>query len=347
MSLSFARAEVETAAPLSQYSRAREDAINTFGRMDRLRLANLFTPIERADRLRELIPGAPQLYVKRDDLTGYLAGGNKLRKLEYVMADVLAKGATTVLTTGAVKSNHVRTTALIARRLGLKCALVLNGDDPNTAKANSRVADLLGVAIHTVATREERAPKMEEVAEKLEKVGERVYKIPLGGSDEIGSFGFVAAMEELIVQELDLNADFDAVVLASSSCGTQAGLEVGKRLFEKDSLEIIGISPGSSSKATKECVLALMNCMLHQLGLPSAKLTDLSVDDRFVGPGYGISTRESEEAAKLFANAEGILLDPVYTSKAAAGLIQYCRDQRFKEADRVLFWHTGGLMSLF
>src|SRR6266850_7229392 len=187
----------------------RETALDRFSRIERLRLTNLQTPIERADRLRRLIPGAPQLYIKRDDLTGYLAGGNKLRKLEYVMADIMAKGATTVLTTGAITSNHVRTTAQVARRYGLKCELVLNGDDFQTARANARVADLLGVKVHTVATREERIPKIDKLAFELESQGEVVYKIPLGASDEIGSFGLVSAIEELSIQQSEMNIRFD------------------------------------------------------------------------------------------------------------------------------------------
>jgi D-cysteine desulfhydrase family pyridoxal phosphate-dependent enzyme len=321
-------------------------AIDRFTHINRLRLATFFTPIERADRLRQLIPGAPQLYIKRDDLTGYLGGGNKLRKLEYVMADVIAKGATTVITTGAITSNHVRTTAMVARRLGLKCVLVLNGEDFQTAKANARITDLLGVRVHLVSAREDRNPKIDEVATALEADGERVYKIPLGASDEIGSFGLVAAMEELCIQQSESGTRFDAIILASSSLGTQAGLEVGKRLFDQDHLQVIGISPGGPAENAKQPMLAIINTMLRQLDLPLANPTDLNIDDRFAGPGYGIPSTESEQAARLFAEAEGILLDPVYTSKAAAALINYSRERKFKQTDRVLFWHTGGQLSL-
>src|SRR6476660_5806813 len=165
-----------------------------FINLNRLRLTSLNTPVERADRLRKLIPGGPEIFIKRDDLTGYFGGGNKLRKLEYVMADALAKKATTVITTGSITSNLARTTAAVARRLGLGCALVLNGGDPKSARANSRIAELLGVDIYPVGSRQERDEKMQELAEDLERAGERVYKIPLGASNEIGSFGMVAAM---------------------------------------------------------------------------------------------------------------------------------------------------------
>lgn len=325
----------------------QESTLDRFSRINRLRLTNLQTPIERIDRLRRLIPGAPHLYIKRDDLTGYLGGGNKLRKLEFTMADALSKGATTVITTGSVTSNLARTTALVARRLGLKCVLVLNGGDPQKARANARVAALLDVQIHAVNTREDRDRTMNEIAATLTEQGEQVYKIPLGASNEIGSFGMVAAMEEFGIQQLELSEQFDAVVFATSSGGTQAGLEVGRRLFGYHHLRILGVSADDPAESIKESVRQAMDPMLSILGLPRRGEADgLLVDDGFVGPGYGLASAESAAASRLFADAEGILLDPVYTSKAAAGLIAYCRAGRFKATDRVLFWHTGGLLTL-
>jgi 1-aminocyclopropane-1-carboxylate deaminase/D-cysteine desulfhydrase-like pyridoxal-dependent ACC family enzyme len=325
----------------------RETALDRFSRIKRLRLTNLQTPIERADRLRRLIPGAPHLYIKRDDLTGYFAGGNKLRKLEYTMADALAQGATTVITTGSVTSNLARTAALVARRLGLKCVLVLNGGNPAKARANARVAELLGVEVHAVATREDRDRRMNEIAETLSERGEQVYKIPLGASNGIGSFGMVAAMEELGIQQRQLGEQFEAIVFATSSGGTQAGLEAGKRLFGYHNLQILGISADDPAESIKQSVRWALDPMLSSLGFHShGEQAELSVDERFVGPGYGVAIPESNEASALFADAEGILLDPVYTSKAAAGLIAYCREGIFRETDRVLFWHTGGVMTL-
>ena len=172
---------------------SKASALELFTNIPRFRLLNLNTPIERLDRLREAIPGAPQLWIKRDDLTGYLGGGNKLRKLEYVLADALSRGATTIVTTGSITSNLARTTALTARRLGLKCELILSGGDPQAARANWRVAELLGAKIHRVAASHERATRMKEVARELEERGERVYQIPLGASNEVGSFGMVSA----------------------------------------------------------------------------------------------------------------------------------------------------------
>jgi D-cysteine desulfhydrase family pyridoxal phosphate-dependent enzyme len=346
MNSNFVSGSLISGAPFS--SPKLPEAIEDFLSLKRLRLANLTTPIERADRLRALIPGAPHIYIKRDDLSGYFGGGNKLRKLEYVMADALSKGATTVLTTGSITSNLARTTAVVARRLGLKCVLVLNGGDPKSARANSRIAELLNVTVHSVASREERDLTMDQLATTLESNGERVYKIPLGASNEVGSFGMVAAMEEIGIQQLELGEQFDAIVLATSSGGTQAGLEVAKRLFGYERLRILGVSADDPAAAIKEVSLKAIVPLLKKLGLTSAVSADeLSVDDEFIGNGYGINTDESKEAMKLFAEAEGVLLDPVYTSKGAAGLIAYCRRGAFKETDRVLFWHTGGLMTLF
>ncbi len=324
------------------------EPVDRFLNLKRLRLTNLSTPVERADRLRALIPGAPHLYIKRDDLSGYFGGGNKLRKLEYVMADALAKGATTVVTTGSITSNLARTTAAVARRLGLKCELILNGGDPKSARANSRVAELLNVKVHSVSSRQERDLTMERVANTLEAQGEVVYRIPLGASNEVGSFGMVAAMEELAIQQLELGEQFDAIVLATSSGGTQAGLEVAKRLFGYHGLRILGVSADDPATEIKDAALRAIIPMLEKLGLASdVSAEDLNVDDSFIGGGYGINTDESREAMRLFADAEGVLLDPVYTSKGAAGLIDYCRRGLFKETDRVLFWHTGGVMTLF
>ena len=327
--------------------RKRDSALEIFTNIRRQRLINLNTPIERLDRLRQSIPGAPQLWIKRDDLTGYLGGGNKLRKLEYVMADAVSHGATTVLTTGSITSNLARTTALVARRLGLKCELILSGGDPQAARANWRVAELLGVKLHRVATSNERASRMLEVARELEKRGERVYQIPLGASNEIGSFGMVAAFEELGIQQLELGLNFDAIVFATSSGGTQAGLEVGKRLFNYPDLRLLGVSADDPFDVIKENVFKAVGPMLSLLGKSEAPTWgDLHVDDNFIGEGYAVPTKESREAAQLFAETEGILLDPVYTSKGAAGLLAYCREGRFKETDRVLFWHTGGVLTL-
>ena len=325
----------------------KDSALELFANVPRLRLVNLNTPVEPLNRLRRTIPGAPQLWIKRDDLTGYLGGGNKLRKLEYVMADALSRGATTIVTTGSITSNLARSAALIARRSGLKCELILSGGAPEAARANWRVAELLGVKIHSVAASRERLSRMREVARALEERGERVYQIPLGASDEVGSFGMVAAFEELGIQQLELGQQFDAIVFATSSGGTQAGLEVGKRLFNYRNLRLMGVSADDPAGLIRENVLKAVGPMLSLLGKSDVPGSDeLFVDDNFIGEGYAIPTNESLAAAQLFADTEGILLDPVYVSKAAAGLLAYCREGRFKPTDKVLFWHTGGVLTL-
>jgi 1-aminocyclopropane-1-carboxylate deaminase/D-cysteine desulfhydrase-like pyridoxal-dependent ACC family enzyme len=270
-----------------------------------------------------------------------------LRKLEYVMADALARRATTIVTTGSITSNLARSTALIAKRLGLNCELILSGGNPESARANWRVAEMLGVKIHSVAASHERSVRMKEVARALEERGERVYQIPLGASDEVGSFGMVAAFEELGIQQLELGQQFDAIVFATSSGGTQAGLEVGKRLFNYRNLRLLGVSADDPAGLIKENVLKAVGPMLSMLGKSEAPAADeLFVDDNFIGEGYAISTEDSRAAAQLFAETEGILLDPVYVSKAAAGLLAYCREGQFKPTDKVLFWHTGGVLTL-
>jgi 1-aminocyclopropane-1-carboxylate deaminase/D-cysteine desulfhydrase-like pyridoxal-dependent ACC family enzyme len=326
---------------------SKASALELFTNIPRFRLLNFNTPVERLDRLRQAIPGAPQLWIKRDDLTGYFGGGNKLRKLEYVMADALSRGATTIVTTGSITSNLARTTALTARRLGLKCELILSGGDPQAARANWRVAELLGVKLHTVAASHERAGRMKEVARELEERGEHVYQVPLGASNEVGSFGMVAAFEELGIQQFEVGEQFDAIVFATSSGGTQAGLETGKRLFNYRHLQLLGVSADDPAHTIRENALLALGPMLSMLRQPDKPVADeLYVDDSFIGAGYAVSTNESQEAARLFAETEGILLDPVYTSKAAAGLIAYCRERRFRKTDRVLFWHTGGVLTL-
>jgi L-cysteate sulfo-lyase len=325
----------------------KDSALELFANIPRFRLVNLNSPIEPLNRLRRAIPGAPQLWIKRDDLTGYLGGGNKLRKLEYVMADALSRRATTIVTTGSITSNLARSTALIAKRLGLKCELILSGGNPESARANWRVAEMLGVKIHSVAASNERASRMKEVARALEERGERVYQIPLGASDKVGSFGMVAAFEELGIQQLEFSQQFDAIVFATSSGGTQAGLEVGKRLFNYPNLRLLGVSADDPAELIKENALKAVGPMLSILSRSDVPTADkLFVDDNFIGEGYAIPTKESLAAAQLFAETEGILLDPVYVSKAAAGLLAYCREGRFKRTDKVLFWHTGGVLTL-
>jgi D-cysteine desulfhydrase family pyridoxal phosphate-dependent enzyme len=319
-----------------------------FRRMPRIPLIMPSSPIERCARLRAAFPGCPDLYVKRDDQQPFLCGGNKLRKLEYVMADVLEKKATTVLTTGGTQSNHARITAMVARRMGLKCVLVLNGEEESAPRGNFLLNRLVGADLHFVGSREEREPLARELAEDLKKRGERVYSVPLGSSNEIGSFGPAAAMEEVAAAEQRLGLRFDAIVLPSSSGGTQAGLEVGKRLFGMDRIKVIGISPDDSAGEIIANIMKAMEPMLATLGLREKGIAaGITVDDGYVGEAYGVPTEASREACRLWSETEGILLDPVYTAKASAALFARIRSGMFQPSQHVLFWHTGGLVNLF
>jgi L-cysteate sulfo-lyase len=324
------------------------EALRAFRRLPRLPLVAPATPIERCVRLRSVVAGCPDLYIKRDDQQPFLCGGNKLRKLEYVCADILAKKATTVLTTGGTQSNHARITAMVARRLGLKCALVLNGEDLAAPQGNLLLNRLSGADLHFVRSREEREPRARELAASLERAGERVYVVPLGSSNDLGSFGLAAAMEEVAAAGFTGDQAFDAIFVASSSGGTQAGLEVGKRLFGCDRTRIIGISPDDSVAEITGNIGRAMGPMLDALGLREDGFeSEITVDDAFAGEAYGVPTAASREASRLWAETEGILLDPVYTAKASAGLFAYIQRGQFQRFHRVLFWHTGGLINLF
>ena len=313
----------------------------------RLSIAPLNTPVERCDRLRQAVAGMPEVYVKHDDYIGSLVWGNKVRKLEYCYAEAQRLGADTVITCGGVQSNHARITAQTALRFGFEVVLVLNGVIPAKPTANLLINHKMGAKIYFVSTRRERSVKMQTVQEELEKAGKTVYSIPLGASDETGSLGFVKAMEELNAQEKSLGFHFDYIFHSSSSGGTQTGLEVGKRLFGMN-IQIIGVSADNSVEEIRNEIMAASGPIQKRLKMKKLINPDeICVETGFIGPGYGVPSDESLEAEKIFAETEGILLDQTYTAKAAAALIAYARKGYFKATDRVLFWHTGGLINLF
>ena len=318
-----------------------------FYQIPRLRLAPLDTPIEKMDRLQKIFDGSPSLYIKRDDFIGPLVWGNKLRKLEYSFASALQEGADTIITCGAVQSNHARTTAMVARRLGIRCILVLNGEEPDVPKANYLISKMMRVDIRLVASREERQSRMEEVADEVRSNGGNPFIIPLGASDSYGTPGFVNAMYELKSQQENLGVRFSHIVVSTSSGGTQGGLEAGKRIAGMHDIKIVGISADDSPADIRQKALRAANPILDFTGLKQLVPEEINVDDRFTGPGYGIPSDESARAAELFLEHEGILLDQTYTAKAAAGLIGLIEDGYFDTKDQVLFWHTGGLVNLF
>jgi len=318
-----------------------------FYEIPRLLLAPLDTPVESMQRLSAALPGAPKLFIKRDDFIGSLVWGNKLRKLEYSFAKAKDLGADTIITCGAVQSNHARTTAMVAKRLGLRCILILNGEEPEVLTKNYRISRLMEVEIRLVASRTDREPAMVKAAEEVRAGGGTPFIIPLGASDANGTPGFVHAMFELRSQQENLGLRFNHIVVSTSSGGTQGGMEAGKRIAGMHNIGITGISADDTPDEIAARVLSAANPILVFTGLPPLLREDIHVDNRFTGPGYGIPSAESDRAAELFLKHEGILLDSTYTGKAAAGLLGLIEEGRFGKNENVLFWHTGGLVNLF
>ncbi|NQW02528.1 MAG: D-cysteine desulfhydrase family protein [Acidobacteria bacterium] len=308
------------------------------------------TPVDRLDRLRSALgPSCPTLLIKRDDLLSFAMGGNKVRKLQTVLAEANLAGADTLITCGGVQSNHCRVTAAAGAALGLKVVLVVNGTPQDVPTGNALLDRLFGAQVHYATTRQDRDSLMASVAADLTAQGQRPFVIPLGASTPTGAAGFARGIEELLVNVHQSGSRPDTIVHASSSGGTQAGLIAGCALFGLKS-RVIGISADEPAARLSATVLALLEELAVRLGGSRATIgadKDVVVDDRFVGDGYGLPTAASTEALTLVARHEGIVLDPVYTAKAMAGLIEKIRDGAFSIDDTVLFWHTGGQAGLF
>lgn len=309
------------------------------------------TPLVEAKRLGTTL-GGPRIFIKHDDLTGPGYGGNKVRKLEYVLAQALADEAEFTITVGAETSNHARITAALAARLGLRSILVLNRlNHDETRKilkpATPYLADLFGSDIHFVETRDERVPTMQAIANELRFAGRRVAEIPLGASIPLGALGYVRAAQELAQQLASQDLAVNYIFHASSSGGTQAGLLVGCYLAGLKT-RIIGVSPDEPSGAIEAEVSTIVKGLVEMLEMAEdGPYQSPVVLDQFIGPGYGIASPESEAAIKLLARTEGVLLDPAYTSKAMAALISWIQEGRLTARDNVVFWHTGGQIALF
>ncbi len=310
--------------------------------LPRLHLAHLPTPVEELPRLSAAL-GGPRLLVKRDDQTGLAFGGNKTRKLEYLLGAAQAEGARTLITGGAPQSNHCRQTAAAAARHGFACILVLAGEPPQHASANLLLDTLLGAEIVWCAP-QERDSVMRQVFEQAEAAGRRPYLIPYGGSNSTGATAYAYAMRELLAQ----NVHPDWIVVASSSGGTQAGLAAGKHLFGCES-KILGISIDKPEVELSAGIVAgLASQVCARLGKAHTfGAGDILVNDGYRGGGYGVMGEAEIEAIRLFARTEGLLLDPVYTGRAAAGLLDLIRQGFFSPEESVLFWHTGGTPVLF
>jgi len=306
-------------------------------------IAHLPTRVESLPRLTEILNG-PELLIKRDDQTGLALGGNKTRKLEYLIGDALDKEAEMVLTTGAAQSNHCRQTAGAAARCGLECTLVLTGPKPDRATSNLFLDQLLGAEI-IWADKTERDQILEKTFQDANINGKRPYLIPYGGSNAIGAYAYLKAFDELEEQLKEGMPDW--IVFASSSGGTQAGLWLGS-LVSGSTTRILGISVDEDEESLRSNVLRIAAALIDQgqLGL-DIKEEPVLVNDGYNGDGYGVMNSKDREAIHLFAKHEGILLDPVYTGRAGAGLIDLIKRGFFKENQRVLFWHTGGTPALF
>jgi D-cysteine desulfhydrase family pyridoxal phosphate-dependent enzyme len=310
-----------------------------------LMLASLPTPVSAMSRLSSVLGGGPRLLVKRDDTIGFAFGGNKVRKLALLGAQAQADGADTLITAGGIQSNHARVTAATAVTLGMRAVLVVNGKPPDRASANALLDALLGAEIVYVESREQRGEVMHAVAARLRREGHHVFEIPIGGSTPLGALGYLHAMLELLEQI----PPPDAIVHATSSGGTQAGLVAACRLLGLRT-RVVGIAADEPTAAIHAQVRANIDGVASLLKQDQHSLqrgTSIEIDDRFIGAGYGIPTEGSREAIELAARTEAIFLDPVYTGKAMAGLIAYVRQQRFTEGQTVLFWHTGGQVGLF
>jgi D-cysteine desulfhydrase family pyridoxal phosphate-dependent enzyme len=317
------------------------------GHLPRVRLAALPTPLDEAARFSKALRG-PRILIKRDDNTGLAMGGNKARKLEFLMGEALAKGVDVVLTTGAVQSNHARMTIAAANKLGIKTILVLRGDEPQEVQGNLLLDRILGAEIRVVKGDYDRTQQeMESIAADLRRRGHTPMVIPVGGATPSGSLGYVTMMLELVSQLNAMGLKATHLVHASGSGGTQAGLILGAKALNTG-IKIVGISVSRKRDPLRERVAGIAD-EASKLVQADCRMTtnDAEVYDEYIGEGYGIPTKECVDAIKVVAETEGILLDPVYTSKAMAGLIDLVGKGKITREDTVVFLHTGGTPALF
>ncbi len=324
----------------------------TLDSLPRLPLAHLPTPLEPLPRLRAALQAEdprrpiPMLLVKRDDQTGLASGGNKTRKLEYLLAEALAAGADTVLTVGAPQSNHCRQTAAAAARAGLRCVLVLGGNAPQLEGGNLLLDRLFGAEIVWAGERD-RLALLAETAQIEAAAGRRPHVIPYGGSSPVGAAGYAVAFLELMEQAQAAGWRVDHVVTASSSGGTQAGMMVGAWAAGFAG-QVHGVSIDRAAADFQPALAELATQTASLLGVPHAfQAGEMIVHDAYLGGGYGVLGDAERSAIRLLAATEGLLADPVYTGRALAGLLDLIRQGRFTAGETVVFWHTGGLPALF
>ena len=306
------------------------------------------TPLVELSKLSKVL-GGPKIYMKRDDNTGLALGGNKTRKLEYIIGEALAHGADTIITAGAAQSNHCRQTAAAAASLQLECHLVLGGEKPDVINGNLLLDQIFGCHIHWAGINR-KGEDIPEIVKQLKQAGKKPYVVPYGGSNELGALAFVDALKELEIQAQGVDTSFSHIVFASSSGGTHAGLMLGKKILNA-SYEIVGINidkEEADKVSLDQTILSLANSTAKFIGVNHNFLEkDLTLNADYVGEGYGVIGDLENEAISLTAQTEGILLDPVYTGRAMGGLFDMIRTGKFNKKDNVLFWHTGGAPALF
>jgi D-cysteine desulfhydrase family pyridoxal phosphate-dependent enzyme len=316
--------------------------------LPRCRLGFFPTPLSEMKRLSRHL-GGPHLWIKRDDLAGLALGGNKTRKLEFLMAEALAQGCDVVITAGAAQSNHCRQTAAAAAAMGLVCHLALGGAPPDVLNGNLLLDDLLGANIHWCG-KLRKGEGLARIERELRSRGLRPYVIPYGGSNPVGAAGFAAAMVELDAQLTERGTRADAIVFASSSGGTHAGLLVGKSMTN-NAARIIGIAIDKQEIGEGPFdgyIAGLANQTAELLGVSAKHRTaDVVLETDYFGAGYGVVGDLERSAIRLMAEYEGILLDPVYTGRAFGALVDLIRNGEFGSDEQVIFWHTGGSPALF
>jgi L-cysteate sulfo-lyase len=320
-------------------------------RFPRIHLAHLPTPLERLDRLSRELNG-PEIWIKRDDCTGLSTGGNKTRKLEFLMAEAQAQGADMVMTQGATQSNHARQTAAFAAKLGMACHILLEdrtgSNNPNyNGNGNVLLDHLHGATTARYAGGTDMAAQMEADAQPFRDAGRKVYIIPGGGSNATGALGYVNCAFELVGQANDRSLRIDHIVTATGSAGTQAGLITGLKAINAG-IPLLGIGVRAPKDRQEAMVFALAEKTADKLGCAGVvQRGDVVANTDYVGAGYGIPGADTIAAIRMFAELEGILLDPVYSGKGAAGLIDLIRKGHFAKGERIVFLHTGGSAGLF
>lgn len=326
-----------------------------FEKMNKIPLAFLPTPLEYAENLTKLLEG-PRIFLKRDDCTGLAFGGNKTRKLEYIMADVLEKQADVIITIGGLQSNWARQTAAAARKLGLKIILVLNSEEPEEYQGNLLLDSILGCDIRFKPYTDEEEQREEAgetpitggIAEEIKKNGKIPYIIPLGGCNPTGNLGYINAVKELKKQSEEKNMNIDYIISAVGTGGTQAGIELGLKLYEMNT-KCYGISISRHIKPKSQEITDLCNQTVKYFKLECSQFSpnEIEVNYDYIGEGYAIPTNECIKAIHTVAQTEGVILDPVYTGKAMAGLIDLIKKGKFKKNENVVFLHTGGEIANF